>query len=182
MEIQRFLDFSKPFVEATRNIFETMVFTKIDTQKPSIKESSISKGDVSAILGLNGAFEAGDNSTYYKAMLVISFPYETYCKVASAMLMEEHKSYNQEISDVAGEICNMIMGNAKRDLSSAGYSTSMGIPTIIEGKEHSIHYPSNATVIIIPIGCDHGHFYLELCYKDGFDEDEKLIDYTIKKS
>jgi CheY-specific phosphatase CheX len=32
-----FLEFSKPFIAATKNIFETMVSCKIEAQKPSIK-------------------------------------------------------------------------------------------------------------------------------------------------
>jgi chemotaxis protein CheX len=181
-EIKRFLDFSKPFIDATRNIFETMVFTKIETQKPSIKDSPVSKGDVSAVLGLSGDYEKDGKKIGYRAKLVISFPYATYCKVASAMLMEEYLEYNDEISDVAGEICNMIMGNAKRDLSVQGYTTNMAIPSIVEGANHSIRYPSDTTVVLIPIACDHGNFYMEVCYNDFTSEsDAKDLNVEIKK-
>lgn len=180
-EMKRFLDFSKPFIDATKNIFETMVFTKIEPQKPSLKDSGVSKGDVSAVLGLSGTYTQGDVNTSYRAMLVISFPYETYCKVASAMLMEEHATYNDEISDVGGEICNMIMGNAKRDLGTLGYSTNMAIPSIIEGKNHSIRYPNDTTIVLIPIHCDHGPFYMEICYKD-FNGEAEDINLKVTKS
>jgi chemotaxis protein CheX len=181
-ELKRFLDFSKPFIDATRNIFETMIFTKIETQKPSIKDTSISKGDVSAVLGLSGDYEKDGKKIGYRAMLVISFPYSTYCKISSAMLMEEHSEYNEEISDVAGEICNMVMGNAKRDLSVQGYSTNMAIPSIVEGSNHTIRYPSDTTVVLIPIKCDHGSFYMEVCYNDFTSANEvKSIDVEIKK-
>jgi chemotaxis protein CheX len=158
-----FLEFSKPFVDAAKNIFETMVFSKLEPGKPFLKENNISKGEVSAVLGITGTH----NELDFQGMLVISWPYETYFKVASAMLMETFTKYDEEIADVGGEICNMIMGNAKRDLSTLGYKTNMAIPSMIEGKGHSIKYPSGTTTIAIPIASAHGNFFIELCYKES---------------
>jgi chemotaxis protein CheX len=161
-----FIEFSKPFIDAAKNVFETMVFTKLEPQKPMIKKDNMSKGEVSAVLGMSGDLERNGVKCQYKAMLVISFPYETYFKIASAMLMETYTSYVPEIHDVGGEISNMVMGNAKRDLKILGYSSSMAIPTMIEGKDHSIKYPNGTTVIIIPIKSIHGDMYMELCYME----------------
>lgn len=176
---KRFIEFSKPFIDAAKNVFETMIFTKLEPQKPSIKEGNRSQGDVSSVLGLSGEYENGDVKTPYKAMLVIAFPYDTYIRTASAMLMEEYTEYNDEIADVGGEICNMIMGNAKRDLKEMGYTTNMAIPSMVEGKNHSIHYPSKTTVVLIPIETDHGPLFIELCYLEG--NAAKSIDLDVKK-
>lgn len=162
-----FIEFSKPFLDAAKNVFETMVFTKLEPQKPIIKTDTTSKGEVSAVLGLSGELDNKGIKTNYKAMLVLSFPYETYFKVAGAMLMETYTSYGPEISDVGGEIVNMIMGNAKRDLKVLGYSSNMAIPTMIEGVNHSIKYPSATTVVLIPIKSSHGDLYMELCYQEN---------------
>lgn len=170
---QRFIEFSKPFIDAAKNVFETMVYTKLDTGKPIIKEGNVSKGDVSSVLGLSGEYEKGEQPLPYKAMLVIAFPYSTYIKAASAMLMEEYTEYNAEIADVGGEICNMIMGNAKRDLKQLGYTTNMAIPSMVEGKDHSIHYPQKTLVVQIPINTSHGPMFMEICYTEG-PESEKI--------
>lgn len=162
-----FLEFSKPFIDAAKNVFETMVFTKLEPGKPQVKKGTLSRGDVSAVLGLSGTVNKDGFERTYRAMLVISFPYESYIKVASAMLMENYTAFNEEIRDVGGEICNMVMGNAKRDLSVLGYTTNMAIPSIIEGKDHSIKYPENTTVVLIPMNSAHGPMYLELCYAEG---------------
>jgi len=164
---KNFIEFSKPFIEAAKNVFETMVFTKLDPQKPTIKKDSVSKGDVSAVLGLSGDMTKGDEPIHYKAMLVISWPYATYLKVASAMLMDTFIEYNDEIADVGGEICNMIMGNAKRELSGMGYTSNMAIPSMIEGPGHNIKYPNGTTVIVIPINSAHGEMFIEICYTEG---------------
>lgn len=163
-----FIEFAKPFIEAAKNVFETMIFTKLDPQKPMIKKDSVSKGDISAVLGLSGEMtKNSDDPKPYRAMLVISWPYDTYFKVASAMLMDTFTEYNDEISDVGGEICNMIMGNAKRDLGGMGYTSNMAIPSMIEGANHNIKYPSGTTVILIPIKSAHGEMYIEICYSEA---------------
>jgi chemotaxis protein CheX len=58
------------------------------------------------------------------------------------------------------------MGNAKRDLKGLGYTSNMAIPSMIEGKDHTIKYPASTTVILIPIMSAHGEMYLELCYSE----------------
>jgi chemotaxis protein CheX len=167
MSNANFLEFSKPFIDAAKNVFETMVFTKLEPGRPSVKQGNTSKGDVSAIIGLSGEVSKDGENKKYRAMLVMSFPYDTYIKVAGAMLMETYTEFNEEIRDVGGEICNMIMGNAKRDLAGIGYTTDMAIPSIIEGPGHTIKYPEKTTVIIIPIKSAHGDMFIELCYAEG---------------
>lgn len=162
-----FLEFSKPFIDAIKNVFETMVFANLDTQKPSIKTDDISRGDISAILGLSGEIEKNGTKLQYKAMLVISFPYETYFKVAGAMLGETYTSYVPDIHDLGGEIVNMVVGNAKRTLKTMGYTSNMAIPSMIEGKSHSIKYPTGTHVVLIPFNSSHGPVYMELCYSEA---------------
>ncbi len=163
----RFIEFSKPFIDAAKNVFETMVFTKLEPSKPSIKNDNLSKGDITAVLGLSGEVEKNGSKVPYKAMLVFSWPFDTYFKVASAMLSDTYTSYCPEIHDVGGEIANMVMGNAKRDLKTMGYTSTMAIPSMIAGKDHTIKYPTGTTVIIIPIMSAHGQMYMELCYTES---------------
>lgn len=159
-----FLEFSKPFVDAAKNIFSTMVFCNIDPQPMVVKSDTMSRGDITAVLGLSGEFEQGSKKTPYKAMLALSFPYDTYFKIASAMLSETYTSYHPDIHDLGSEIVNMIMGNAKRDLKTLGYSHNMAIPSIIEGKNHSVKYPAGTKIVLITLNSPHGPFFMELGY------------------
>jgi chemotaxis protein CheX len=167
MSQSHFVEFSKPFISAAKNVFETMVFCKLDPQKPSIKQGDILKGEVTAILGLSGIFEQEGKKSQYQALLVLSFPYTTYFKVASAMLGETYHSFVPEINDAGAEIVNMIMGNVKNDLKILGYTSNMAIPSTIEGKDHSVSYPTGAVVILIPIKSTHGDMFMEICYTDN---------------
>lgn len=163
-DASNFIDFSRPFVDACKNIFTTMVGCNLEAQKPIIKSDNNSRGDITAVIGLSGELEKGGKKTPYKAMLVIAFPYDTYFKVASAMLSETYTTYHPDIHDLGGEIVNMIMGNAKRDLKNLGYTSNMAIPSLIEGKGHSIKYPAGTTVVLIPFESPHGPLFMELCY------------------
>ncbi len=162
-----FIDFSKPFIEACKNIFSTMVDCSLTAKKPEIKKDTTSRGDVTAFIGLSGDLDKGNKKYQYKAMLVLSFPYDTYFKIASKMLSETYTSYHPDIHDLGGEIVNMIMGNAKRDLKTLGYSSNMAIPSIIEGKDHSITYPAGTTIVVIPFDSEFGPIFMELCYSAG---------------
>jgi chemotaxis protein CheX len=162
----RFLSFSKPFIIGAKSVFETMIFTEISPQKPYLKKDMVSKGDVSCVMGLSGTVESDGEVKKFKGMMVISFPMETYVKVANAMLMEEFEDYNDEIADVGAEISNIVTGNAKRSLKEIGYSIEMSIPSTINGTNHQIKYPPKTNIIVIPISSVHGDFYLELCYQD----------------
>ncbi|MBF0205559.1 MAG: chemotaxis protein CheX [Oligoflexia bacterium] len=165
MTTQQFIEFSKPFIQAAKIIFETMIFTKIEAGKPQIKKDVLTRGDVSSIIGITGKHNTDNKSDSVRGMMVLSWPAATYVKIANAMLMESFTEYNEAIADVGAEISNMVLGNAKRDLNPLGYFLDMAIPSTIVGKNHSISYPSDATVVIIPIVCAHGEFYMELCYK-----------------
>jgi chemotaxis protein CheX len=159
-----FLAFSKPFMEGAQAVFKTMISTDLVAGKPKIKEESDSLSDLTAVINISGNLD----DKPYQALLVISWPYSTYVKMSSAMLQEEYAEYNKEIKDVGAEISNMITGNAKRDLNKLGYTCSMAIPTMIEGKGHKLNYPNGTTIVYFPINCDHGEFVIEICYTDSF--------------
>lgn len=139
-ENERFLEFSRPFIEASKKVFETMIFTKLDCGKPSLKESVTCYGDVTVLMGLNGKVKIDSVEMPFRGMLVLSFPMTTYLKIASAMLMTEYKEFGPDINDVGAEITNIITGNAKRTLRTMGYLIDMCIPSTVHGKDYAISY------------------------------------------
>jgi chemotaxis protein CheX len=165
---QYFLNFSKPFIQGAKNVFSTMVFTELKTLKPQIKDGKVSLGEISSIMGLTGTIQRDGKIGDFKGMFVLSFPKDTYLKIASAMLMEEYSDYVDEICDVGSEICNIVTGNAKRDLADLGYKIDMSIPSTVTGLAHTIHYPQNTQIVVIPLECSHGPFYMELCYVETY--------------
>ena len=164
---ERFLTFSKPFIDAIKNVFSTMVFTELVPQPPQIRQlGEKAKGDISIVMGLNGNVKVGELLQPFKGMMVLSFGIPVYLKVSGAMLMGEYTEYNDEISDVGAEISNITTGNAKKVLRDMGYLIDMSIPSTVIGPNHEIQYPGNTQTVVIPFESAHGIFIMELCYQD----------------
>ena len=166
MSDKNFVSFSKPFIDALKETFEMMVQTEIKAHSPKIKESPKAKGDITALIGMNGIVEKDGQQKDFKGLMALSWPEELYIKLAGRMLFEEYTEYCDEISDSGAEICNIVMGNAKNGLTPLGYKIDMATPSTIRGKNHEIKYPAKTTVVEIVISCDLGDFALELCYQE----------------
>ena len=161
-----FVQFSKPFINALTDTFKLMVDTDIKCHSPKIKDNKTAKGDITAMIGMNGVLESNGTSKDFRGLMAISWPEDVYIKFASKMLYEEFTEYCDEISDSGAEVVNIVMGNAKGQLSPLGFKLEMATPSTIRGKQHEIRYPSKTTVIEITVSSDIGDFTLELCYQD----------------
>ena len=162
---KRYIEFCGPFIEAIKEIYETMMSSEITAGSPSVKKSSDSLGDYSSLMGISGVFKGTDVEKKFKGNLIISWK-DVYLKTASAMLMEEYTEVTDEISDVGMEIANITMGNAKKFLVEKGYHIEMSIPTSVSGKNHKLKVLEGVTTIMTPLKCSLGEFYIELNYED----------------
>ncbi|MFZ8932391.1 MAG: chemotaxis protein CheX [Bacteriovoracaceae bacterium] len=162
---KQFTIFSKPFIDAAKDVFETMVFTSLKTGKPIVKKGLQSKGEVSTYLKISGVHNPTKKN--YLAMLSISWPKETYLKLSSAMLMEEITQYNDECSDIGEEIIKMILGNAKKDLTGLGFSSY--VDESINNQNNMQGLSKDSHVIEIPIECSYGKMFMEIYYTDALE-------------
>ena len=165
MDVKEYVQFLKPFFDAAKDVFTTMVHTPITIGKPYIKKDISPLGDVTALIGMSGHQEKGGEINDFQGQFCISFQEETYIKVASAMLMEEYTEFNEEIADVGSEICNIIVGNTKGGLVELGCKIEMAIPNMIRGKNHQISYPAEAMILVVPVECNHGKLFMEICFR-----------------
>ena len=147
-------EYLNPFMNATKNVLETMAQTSTNASKPQLKEGNRTTGEVTGIIGM-----ASDN---VEGIMVISFPQKCILKIVAKMLMEEpKKSIDDDIVDAVGELTNMICGGAKAELSKMGLNFSLATPTMVTGKGVEIHYRTEAPTIAIPFKTDCGEFVLE---------------------
>jgi len=163
----RYLSFCKPFIDAIREVYSTMVTKELKAGSPVFKEQSGNYADYSALMGINGTLKNEEDDLQFKGSLVISWPLQTYLNTASTMLGEEYKEINDEIEDVGMEICNITMGNAKKILNPLGYKIEMSIPNLISGDHHRVKSEDGVKTIVIPFTSDIGDLFIELNYKDS---------------
>jgi chemotaxis protein CheX len=167
MNIESYLKFSKPFIEALKETFKVMLSTELNPHSPKMKTGNKASGEITAMIGMTGTVEKDGKSQDFNGLIALSFTKEVYLKIASAMLMQEFDDYCEDMEDTGAEIANIVMGNAKKVLATQGYKIGMSTPTRIKGKDHEIKYPSGTTVIETSISSNLGDFTFDICYREN---------------
>lgn len=150
------VDFINPFLSSLLNVMSTMAQLELTPLKPSLKKSSVAKGDVSGLIGMVSKQAKGSLSITFEASLAIA--------TMQGMVGESPDEVNSEITDLVGEITNMVTGGAKRLLSEKGFEFDMATPMVVSGKNHTIHHKAKGAVIIIPLRSEHGKAFIEFSF------------------
>jgi chemotaxis protein CheX len=149
-------DFINPFLNATLHVLKIQASVQSEAGKIYLKkESDKFVGDVSGIIGIV--------SESFNGSVVISFPENTFLKVMSSMLGEEFNELSKDIIDGAGEITNMIFGQAKIVLNEKGYGIKTAIPSVVTGKDHSLSALTKGPIVVVPFKSSAGDFFVEIC-------------------
>lgn len=149
-------DFINPFLSATVQVLKVQTQTEAKQGKIYIKTDKDSfSGDVSGVIGLV--------SESFNGSVVISFPEATFLAVMSRMLGEAFTTLTKEIADGAGELTNMIFGQAKVVLNEKGYGIKTALPSVVSGKNHSVSVLTNGPIVVVPFESDIGPFFIEIC-------------------
>ena len=76
--------------------------------------------------------------------------------------MEEFTEIDDELQDGAGELLNIIFGQAKAALNERGYGLDLAIPSVIRGNDLKVTHMTNSPAIIIPFTSEVGPLYIEV--------------------
>jgi chemotaxis protein CheX len=125
--------------------------------KPYLKKNEVATGDVSGIIGLIGDV---------KGSISVSFKEECILSIVSNMFGETMTVLNDEVKDAAGEISNMISGQARQKLEIMGRNLKASIPIVIMGKDHTISHITKDKIIAIPFMTDNGEFTIEVSFEE----------------
>ncbi len=154
------VNFINPFLEATLKTLDTQASTKAHAGQVYLKQKSDKySGDISGVIGLV--------SDAFTGSVVISFPAKTFLAVLSRMIGEECTEINDMTRDGAGELTNIIFGQAKIVLNKAGYGINTALPSVIAGHDHSVVPMTNGPRMVIPFETDVGPFVVEICLSNS---------------
>lgn len=149
-------DFINPFLDATLYVLKVQAQVLAEPGKLKLKTTDEPlSGDVSGIIGIV--------SETFNGSVVITFPEETFLKVMSNMIGETYTTITKEIIDGAGEITNMIFGQAKIVLNDKGYGIKTAIPSVVSGKGHTMQALTKGPVVTVPFTSNAGEFFVEIC-------------------
>jgi len=143
----------EPFVEATINIFKEFYNETPEMRTPFIFNKDENMGwDLSAVIGI-----AGET----KGVITLGFPKELIIKLTERLVGYPIGSIDDDVIDSTGEVVNIIAGNAKKGLEE--FRLVISLPSIVQGENHQISWPSNSMpIIIIPFVISLGTFHLSV--------------------
>ena len=134
-----------PFIKSTLNVFETMLNCKVQRTGLTLVETPEAIHEISGIIGLSGKASGS---------VVVNVSREVALGAYERLLGEPVDQINDEVTDSIGELTNMIAGSAKADLHQ--YEMSVGIPNVITGVGHMVHFPSKIRPICVHFSSDLG--------------------------
>ena len=150
------VEFINPFLSSLVNVLSTMANTTITPGQPRIKKDEVARGDVSGLIGMIGPQTKGSFSVSFEESLAL--------EIMNRMLGEKPKTINEEVTDMVGEITNMVTGGAKRILGEKGYEFSMATPVVVSGKGHTITHKCDGPKILMPFDSDFGKVHIEVSF------------------
>ncbi len=115
--------FLKIFTDATKKILHDFcAVNSIQFQKPRL----VRKNEVMLPYAIRGSISLESN--LFQGNYYIHFDQRTYLNIVNRLLMTEDNEINEENKDFAGEIVNMIYGQAKIELNQSGYNFDKAFP------------------------------------------------------
>ncbi|OFZ17501.1 MAG: hypothetical protein A2X86_03315 [Bdellovibrionales bacterium GWA2_49_15] len=147
-----------PFIESTLKVLDINAGITAEKKNLYIRKDDVLKGDVTALLPLQGAL--------IKGSMALSFEQPVFLSLVNAMLGENYTEINEENSSCIGELCNQIFGLAKTQLNEMGHKLVHTLPTIITGREHKISHFVKGDTIVIEFATKIGDFFIETVFTD----------------
>jgi len=151
-------DIINPFLSSVVNVLSTMAMLEVSPGKPSVKKDNVSHGDVSGVIGMTTETVNGS--------MAITFPKEVVFAIVKKMLGDTVTEVDDTVTDLVGELTNMIVGGAKAQLEEKGYDIGMATPVVVTGANHEIVHKASGQKILMPFNSEPGKFYVEVCF-DG---------------
>lgn len=143
-----------PFVESIDNVFTTMLQTVPRRAALRVSDRNGSGAALTSLIGITGQVHG---------VVVLRFPPETALSLASRMLMSECAEVNDDVVDAISEVVNMVAGAAKAKFQ-CDPPLQLGLPTVVDGANYRVKYPSKSVWLEIPFESDAGSFTLELTF------------------
>ncbi len=151
------VEFINPFLHSITNILNTMATLNVEHGSISLKNHNTPLGDVTGIICMS--------SPQTQGTLAISFSAPVIIDITQRMLNEKVSAIDETVTDLVGELTNMVSGSAKRLLDEKGYDFDMATPEVFSGKDKVIAHQENTAVIIIPLKAESGDLFVEICFE-----------------
>lgn len=145
-----------PLIVAVRTVFETILDCRPERVGLTLKDERFPEYQLSAVISVTGRAVG---------TIVLSLARETALNVLHRMVGIEAPKIDADVRDAVGELANMMAGQAKSQLEHL--QLTIAIPSIVEGRNHSVYYPSALKPIAIRFNSEIGPFAIEVGFKNS---------------
>ncbi|MFO0839849.1 MAG: chemotaxis protein CheX [Phycisphaerae bacterium] len=146
-----------PFVESVDTVFRTMVGATPVRKPVRIADGFGNRPCLTSIVGISGRMSG---------VVVLRFPPPTAKSLAGRMLGADPPAGGPEVVDAVAEVVNMVAGAAKAKFESDP-PLQLGLPTVVEGAEYRVKYPSKSVWLEVPFDSELGEFSLEITFESN---------------
>lgn len=150
------VEFVNPFLNSLINVLSTMAMLELKPGKPKLKSDEVARGDVSGLIGMVSEKTKGSFSVSFEENLAL--------EIMRRMLGERPPKINEDVTDMVGEITNMVTGGAKKLLAEKGFDFNMATPIVVSGRNHTITHKSDGPKILMPFETEYGKANIEICF------------------
>ncbi len=150
------VEYVNPFVNAAFSVIEMTMNTKASKGQLAMRPSVFTSQQCNVITGVTGQIEG---QVIYGMSLI------TADKVASLMLGQPVRTFDQLAASAIAELGNMITGNAMALLSEAGYVCDITPPSIIRGTNVKIT-TLGIPALVVPLCMEAGNIELTVCLQE----------------
>ena len=150
-------EFVNPFLVSLLHVISTMAQLDLKAGAPRKKNDELARGDVSGLIGMVGPQTRGSFSITFDKGLAL--------EIMRRMLGEAPETINEEVTDMVGEITNMVTGGAKRMLAEKGYDFNVASPVVVSGPSHTISHKTDSTKLLMPFESEYGRATIEICFE-----------------
>ena len=133
----------------------TDVMTTVFNHRPMVvrPEDVDLSPDLSAIVGFGGRTSG---------FLALHLTSEGACTMASGLLGMSFDGIDEIVADAMGEVVNVLAGGLKKHASSDKELFKISVPSIICGKDYSIHAPKDAAPLALGVQAGPCSFLVQL--------------------
>lgn len=135
------IEYINPFVEAAFSVMQQVLKEQPTRGELAVRQSTFTTQQCSIIVGVTGGVTG---------VALYGMSLATAEQVASRMLDQPVKTFNQLASSAVAELTNMITGNAMSLLAESGYICDISPPTVIRGSNVRIG-TIDAAMLVIPV-------------------------------
>jgi chemotaxis protein CheX len=140
-------------VQATQEVFETMVFKSVALQTPIYGEGLRPRSNVVALVGFAG--EISGLVAFYSTL-------EAANEIAGSMLGVASSDVDGDMPDAIGEVSNMIAGAFRSRLAEEGMQCAISVPTVTTGSNFYTRCISQVQRVLCPFTMDAHEIFVEL--------------------